>query len=196
MSEPTELQRVFERALSRRKLLEASALGLAALILPGCGGGGGGTSGGTIGGTTTAGTSTGGGTTGGATTGGGTTGGSTTGGAACTTNGNTLVLSLAQNPQLQQVGGLISSSDSRYTDPVCGNDGFIVAQSAQGKFVAFSSSCTHFCCSVQQQGSQLFCPCHGSTFDLNGNVTRGPAAQALPSIPTCFDGSNVYVQLA
>ena len=157
-------------------------------------------------GTTGSGTTgtTGSGTTG--TTGSGTTGaaassglgsvGGTTGGGQCPTNSNTLVLALSQYPALAQVGGGVALTDNRYSDPVCGQNGLIVLQPSQGKFVALSTSCTHACCTVNLQGGQLFCPCHASTFDLQGNVTGGPAPPSLPSLPVCSDGQNVYVQLA
>ncbi|MHB8419341.1 MAG: QcrA and Rieske domain-containing protein [Myxococcales bacterium] len=149
--------------------------------------------------------STGGGSSGGQTTGSGSSGGGSssagastggsTGGPVCPQDANTLVVSLAANPQLAQVGGSVSLTDSRYSDPVCGANGFIVIQVGQGQFVALSDSCTHQCCPVSLQGGQLYCPCHGSTFDLQGNVTGGPAGQNLQSLPVCFDGSNVYVTL-
>ncbi len=94
------------------------------------------------------------------------------------------------------MGGSVSLTDSRYSDPVCQQNGFIVIQVSQGQFVALSNSCTHACCQVNLTQGELYCPCHGSSFDLQGNVTGGPAGQSLPTLPVCFDGSTVYVQLA
>ena len=43
-----------------------------------------------------------------------------------------------------------------------------------------SSRCTHLGCKINEfSNNQLICPCHGSTFDLNGNSTKGPATQSL-----------------
>src|SRR5450631_2888177 len=54
---------------------------------------------------------------------------------------------------------------------------FLVAHSAQNSFVALSAICTHQTCTITGFGSQNYvCPCHGSTFDLNGRVLGGPAA--------------------
>jgi nitrite reductase/ring-hydroxylating ferredoxin subunit len=115
----------------------------------------------------------------------------------CTVNSNTLVLALAANSALQAVGGSVMLSDSRYRDPYCGNNEFIVVQVSQGKFAAFSASCTHACCTVQPSSNGGFeCPCHRSQFSLEGQVTRGPAGAPLSSIPVCFDGCSVFVQLA
>jgi Rieske Fe-S protein len=43
-----------------------------------------------------------------------------------------------------------------------------------------SSRCTHLGCKINEySNNQLLCPCHGSTFDLNGNATKGPAVRPL-----------------
>lgn len=53
-----------------------------------------------------------------------------------------------------------------------------VFNSADG-FFAISSVCTHLGCNVKHIGQGFECPCHGSRFDDNGRVVRGPAPQAL-----------------
>ena len=39
--------------------------------------------------------------------------------------------------------------------------------------------CTHLGCTVTVTGSGLSCPCHGSLFDRQGGVLKGPADRAL-----------------
>ena len=46
-------------------------------------------------------------------------------------------------------------------------------------FFAISSVCTHLGCNVKKGGPGFACPCHGSQYDENGRVVRGPAPQAL-----------------
>lgn len=47
-------------------------------------------------------------------------------------------------------------------------------------FYAISSVCTHLGCTVRHvAGAGFACPCHGSLYDANGQVTRGPAPQPL-----------------
>ncbi len=46
-------------------------------------------------------------------------------------------------------------------------------------FYAISSVCTHLGCSVRKGGPGFMCPCHGSQYDENGRVVRGPASQSL-----------------
>lgn len=48
-------------------------------------------------------------------------------------------------------------------------------------FYTISSVCTHLGCNVRHvAGNGFACPCHGSLFDANGRVTRGPAPRPLP----------------
>jgi len=48
-------------------------------------------------------------------------------------------------------------------------------------FYVISSVCTHLGCNVRWNGDgeQFNCPCHGSIFDRNGAVDRGPAPKPL-----------------
>ncbi len=48
------------------------------------------------------------------------------------------------------------------------------------KLAAISTTCTHLGCIVAVADTGFSCPCHGSRYDQDGNVTAGPAPQALP----------------
>jgi len=48
-------------------------------------------------------------------------------------------------------------------------------------FYSVSAVCTHLGCNVaHQEGKGFACPCHGSAFDEEGRVRKGPAAWPLP----------------
>jgi cytochrome b6-f complex iron-sulfur subunit len=47
------------------------------------------------------------------------------------------------------------------------------------KFCAISTTCTHLGCIVSAAETGFNCPCHGSRYDVDGNVTGGPAPKAL-----------------
>jgi cytochrome b6-f complex iron-sulfur subunit len=56
---------------------------------------------------------------------------------------------------------------------------YIIGEAA-GVF-AMSAVCTHLGCITRPSGEGgIACPCHGSKFDLEGNVTHGPAPHPLP----------------
>ena len=46
-------------------------------------------------------------------------------------------------------------------------------------FFTVSSVCTHLGCNVKRAAAGFECPCHGSRFDENGRVVRGPAPAPL-----------------
>jgi len=48
------------------------------------------------------------------------------------------------------------------------------------KLAAISTTCTHLGCIVSVSETGFSCPCHGSRYDQDGNVTGGPAPRALP----------------
>jgi Rieske Fe-S protein len=95
-------------------------------------------------------------------------------------------------PKLETTGGSAQITASSYTDAVCGQHDIIVVNSG-GQYVALSSSCTHACCTVSWTGSELHCPCHSATFNLQGKCTNGKASKNLEVLSTCSDSTGVYV---
>jgi thiosulfate dehydrogenase [quinone] large subunit len=66
-----------------------------------------------------------------------------------------------------------------YRDPGDGNAD-IVVRHADGTLTALSAICTHAGCTVDYQGGEIVCPCHGATYDAQtGAVTGGPAPYPL-----------------
>jgi cytochrome b6-f complex iron-sulfur subunit len=45
--------------------------------------------------------------------------------------------------------------------------------------IALSLVCTHLGCTVAVTAEELVCPCHGSIFDRQGRVVKGPADRPL-----------------
>lgn len=68
---------------------------------------------------------------------------------------------------------------------------------SQVKFQAMSARCTHLGCQVRPSRSQssLRCPCHGSTFDLEGRVIRGPAQGPLTTYPLELEGDQIFIRI-
>lgn len=110
-------------------------------------------------------------------------------GGSGTTQTSTLPSGAIANQKDLQVGVPV------YFDyPSAGYSSMLLKQ-PDGSLTSLSILCTHVCCQVQYDaGSQDFlCPCHGSIFDLSGNVKRGPAATNLPTIQLSIDSSgNIF----
>lgn len=58
------------------------------------------------------------------------------------------------------------------------SDRLFIFNSPDG-FYAISAICTHLGCTVKETSWGFQCPCHGSRFDRNGRVIRGPAPKPL-----------------
>ncbi len=60
-------------------------------------------------------------------------------------------------------------------------DGVFVVSQTSGPPTVFDFHCTHLQCAIQWSSgaSEFFCPCHGSTFNIDGAVTGGPAPRPL-----------------
>lgn len=69
---------------------------------------------------------------------------------------------------------------------------FIIRQGNQ--LFAVSSICTHRRCRLDAEPDHSFsCPCHGSTFDPGGHVTKGPAKRDLPRLETFINEKRELV---
>jgi Rieske Fe-S protein len=57
------------------------------------------------------------------------------------------------------------------------------------------STCSHRGCEVRKMRAKFECPCHGSEYDLDGNVMRGPASEPLQSFPVGVVGERIEFDL-
>ena len=72
---------------------------------------------------------------------------------------------------------------------------FYLARLEDGGFLAISRKCTHLGCTVPwiAQENKFKCPCHGSAFDITGNVISLPAPRALDVYPVIIENDIVKV---
>jgi Rieske Fe-S protein len=73
-----------------------------------------------------------------------------------------------------------------------------VTRLTDSQVVAVSRVCTHEGCTVNLPVASLLtldCPCHGSRFQVTGQVVNGPAARPLASFPAAIDGTEVVITL-
>lgn len=103
-----------------------------------------------------------------------------------TIGGGRITLTIDANSPLASVGSaaLVQAS----------NSSFLVARTAQDTFAAVTAVCTHEACTITGYSNQVYtCPCHGSQFNTNGQVRRGPATRALQTFPTQFANDQLVI---
>ncbi len=68
----------------------------------------------------------------------------------------------------------------------------VVTQPVAGEFFAYSAVCPHQGCLVREvREDTIVCPCHGSEFQLDGNVQRGPARRGLNPLAIRIEGTSI-----
>jgi len=94
-------------------------------------------------------------------------------GAACLGLWGLMVNSQQKNIRKKSIS--ISLNESR---AVIFHDDYIIINKEH--LLVLSSYCTHLGCKIQTfENGELVCPCHGSSFDLDGNPLKGPAVKPL-----------------
>lgn len=103
--------------------------------------------------------------------------------------GPNLCLSLAENPDLATIGGILLFTQAP-------GKKIFVSRVSETDFRALSGICTHQACTVEWDGSTKYeCPCHGSQFAADGTVMRGPAGTALRTFQTMLQGDQLTIVL-
>ncbi|SHJ60300.1 Ferredoxin subunit of nitrite reductase or a ring-hydroxylating dioxygenase [Nocardiopsis flavescens] len=71
----------------------------------------------------------------------------------------------------------------------------VLTQPREGEFRAFSTTCTHEGCPVDEVADgEIVCPCHGSRFSIaDGSRTDGPATEPLEEYPVSVTGEGGLV---
>lgn len=95
----------------------------------------------------------------------------------------TLDLTSPTNTALNSAGGSVASNG-------------VVVVNSSGTYKAVAQTCTHSGCSINYNsgGNNFVCPCHGGTFDINGNVTGGPPPAPIKKYTVTKNGNILTVQ--
>jgi Rieske Fe-S protein len=101
-------------------------------------------------------------------------------------------LALADYPELQTAGGVLPVKPAGAKKPV------MIVRGEGEQFSAFSLKCTHLGCTVGWNGeARTFdCPCHGSRFEIDGKVKKGPAKQPWTAYAVTSDGATLRFSIA
>lgn len=70
-----------------------------------------------------------------------------------------------------------------------------VTKKPDGKVIAFAPSCTHLGCAFHydEKHKNFLCPCHTSTFDLEGKPLEGPAPRPLDRYQMKIEGGKIML---
>lgn len=98
-------------------------------------------------------------------------------------------LQLAAYPDLGKPNGAIKILPSGAAEPI-----YVLATDS-AEYQALSPICTHRGCTVDVQGPRLVCPCHGSTYDRDGTVLRGPAERPLTRYAVTREGDTLVIEV-
>jgi|WetSurMetagenome_2_1015567.scaffolds.fasta_scaffold849169_1 Rieske Fe-S protein len=101
-----------------------------------------------------------------------------------------LIIDLAKNPKLKEVGGSAKFEVEKRK--------IIVVHPVETDYKAFENKCTHKGWGLNYHHKDAFIKCdlHGSQFGIDGHVIKGPAALALPEFKTGLEKDELTVYLS
>ena len=103
-----------------------------------------------------------------------------------------LPLKIAAYPALQQEGGSVMLTHDG------GTTVRLINRGPGDPLFVLDPACRHAGCQVERYDKvsrEIFCSCHGSTYAIDGAVTRGPATADLIPYPSRFSGGVLEVEL-
>jgi cytochrome b6-f complex iron-sulfur subunit len=74
----------------------------------------------------------------------------------------------------------------------------LLVMTEDGRYKAFSATCTHLNCTVQYRGDmkEIWCACHNGIYDLNGKNVSGPPPRPLDEFQVNVANQEVVVTRA
>jgi Rieske Fe-S protein len=94
---------------------------------------------------------------------------------------------LADSPALEKAGGFVLLKDTPAGE-------LLIVCTGEGKYAAMSNICPHRKCRVEVKNRELIqCPCHGSTYTIDGTYVRGPSNKSLAQYRAVADNGVITV---
>lgn len=116
---------------------------------------------------------------------------STSAGVASTATEKAIVETPGQVTVLKSAMGgqsYLKLNTGKFKDPIFLNT------NEDGTYTAVLMNCTHKGCGLGASQGKLVCGCHGSEFDLAGNVLKGPAKTNLQTFQVTADDLHIIIK--
>ncbi len=74
----------------------------------------------------------------------------------------------------------------------------IVITTETGETIAYGANCTHLGCVVgfREERGDIYCACHGSAFNLDGDPVSGPAQRPLEKVSVKIENNQITITTA
>jgi Rieske Fe-S protein len=94
-------------------------------------------------------------------------------------------LKIADHPNLEKVGAFVLIDDTPAGE-------LLVIRTSESEFVSVSTICPHKHCNVRVLNSTTIrCPCHKSTYKIDGTYISGPSKASLRKFVTRVEGNII-----
>lgn len=103
-----------------------------------------------------------------------------------------LTVNLDEYAELHEDGGFKVIKNVTIGDTT---DSLIIVRKSEKEFLVFSSVCRHRKCNVKYKKDKnvFVCPCHESTYDINGKVIKGPSKGDIPAYKVQLSGNQLEI---
>jgi Rieske Fe-S protein len=101
-----------------------------------------------------------------------------------------VIVPMNQLPDLATPNSYVKLYVNDYANPI------ILFQREGKGIAAVLSTCAHSGCEVRKARAKFECPCHGSEYDLHGNVLKGPASEALDNFHVAEFADRIEIHLS
>jgi Rieske Fe-S protein len=92
---------------------------------------------------------------------------------------------IADSPNLKKVGGFVLIEGTPAGE-------LLVIRTSESEFISLSNVCPHKHCSVRVINPTLIrCPCHRSTYKIDGTYVSGPSKASLKKFVTRVEGDTI-----
>ncbi len=114
---------------------------------------------------------------------------------ACTTSKYRVYKTAVTNKTIEVPASMFASSSLQIVRPTGWNRDIALQKQPDGSYTALLLECTHQENPLTITGNGFHCSLHGSDFDRNGKVRKGPAETALTRYETIIQSDTIFIHV-